>query len=77
MPDDIVFEIVCPDFLETKIIYDSKTHKTFIQGYPDNAEHATVILAVLVKTLVDNGVLEPDEALGICGYAAGIVKGCL
>lgn len=67
-------EIVCPDFLETVIIYDSKTHKTTIQGYPDNAEHATVLLAVLVKTLVDNGVLEPDEALGICGYAAGIAK---
>jgi len=74
MPCDNVFEIICPDFLETKIIYDSKTHKTFIQGYPDNAEHATVILAVLVKTLVDNGVLEPDDALATAGYAAGIVK---
>ncbi|MDU7339324.1 MAG: hypothetical protein E7L17_14570 [Clostridium sp.] len=70
--DVLTFEI--PDILTTEITYDSNTHKTFIRGYPDNAEHAIVVLAALVKVLVDSDILEPDEALGVCGFAAGLVE---
>ena len=74
MIDIDVSELVVPDILTTEITYDSKTHKTFIRGYPDNAEHAIVVLAALVKVLVDSDVLDPDEALGVCGVAAGLVE---
>lgn len=70
--DVLTFEI--PDILTTEITYDSKTRKVLIRGCPDNVEHATALLAVLVKALINYKIFQPDEALGVCGFAAGLVE---
>lgn len=55
------------------ILHNRSTHEVDIPYLPGEHDGAMSILAVLVYSLVENGVLEPDEVVQIAEQAAGLL----
>ena len=55
------------------IFHNRSTHEVDISYLPGEHDSALSVLAILIYSLVENGVLEPDEVVQIAEQAAGLL----
>ena len=68
-----VIKMPAPIIDKFTILHNRSTHEVDIPYLPGEHDGAMSILAVFVYSLVENGVLEPDECVQIAEQAAGLL----
>jgi len=55
------------------IFHNRSTHEVDIPYLPGEHDSALSVLAIFIYSLVENGVLDPDEVVQIAEQAAGLL----